>query len=255
MAQSARSTRRNILWVIPVFQSVYPKPFGQFLCQALSAHRVADRYAFSCYVPERKILHGAMNEAAQLLLHHDFAAMIVSDDDCLPPIDAIERLLVHFEHGHDVVAGLGFMRNYPHTTTVGRYYPEGTSIVLRGGKPELNGFEWVEDVAAEPADLIKADFCGFPIAMISRRAFEKIEAPWFGTHINGGGCTHDVYFGVKAKAAKIDILVDRTIECGHLAEAPVLTVQSRLAVRDVQRKFDAEVARVKSEKQSGGPNG
>ncbi len=230
------SRRHKILWVIPVFQSVYAKPFGNFIGQALGVHAEGDKYDIVAHVPERKLLHGAMNEAIALMLAHDFDAMIVSDDDCFPPFDAIPRLLRHYEDGKEFVAGLGFMRGYPHTTTVGRYYPEGMTLSMDAdGKLQTSGFHWLEDIDDEPTDLVEADFCGFPIAMMSRKAIERIEPPYFGTWIDGGSCTHDVYFGVKAKRAGVKILVDRTITCGHLAEAPVLTFQNRGLTRQLAK--------------------
>lgn len=225
------SKRKRILIVVPVFQAVYPKPFLNFTAMFMkTAHEEGSKYEFCVTVPDREILHNAMNTRASMVLSEGFDAMVVADDDCFPPLDAVCRLLRHYEAGIDVVAGLGIMRGYPYTTTVGRYFPEGMSIVLDGGKPRASGFQWVEDTSREP-DLLQADFCGFPIALISRAALAKIEAPWFGTWIDGGSCTHDVFFGVKCKAAGVSIHVDKTIECGHLAESPILTVHNRDLIR------------------------
>lgn len=234
--------RINILWVTPVFQSVYAKPFGQFLGLALNAARaLGDNYCIWPFIPEREILHTAMNRATQYLLSHDFQAMIVSDDDCFPPFDAIQRLVAHLEKGYDIVAALGYMRGFPHTTTVGRYYKEGVSLkVTQDGVPSLTGFQWVDDVANEP-DLVPCDFAGMPIAIISRRAFEKMEAPWFGTEIDGGSCTHDVYFGHKAKHAGLKIYVDKTMSCGHLCDPHIITDKNRSIVRDVAKQWESAV--------------
>jgi len=40
-------------------------------------------------VPERELLHGAMNKAVSIVLEHGFEAMLFSDDDCFPPLDVI----------------------------------------------------------------------------------------------------------------------------------------------------------------------
>jgi hypothetical protein len=225
------SERKSILLVVPVFQSVYPKPFANFCAMLMhAAHTEGAKYSFSVHVPEREILHSAMNRAAETILKHDFDAAIVCDDDCLPPVDAISRLLRYYEDGKPIVAGLGFMRGFPHTTTAGRYYPEGLSLTVDNGVPSLSGFEWLDDL--KPSDgLVPADFCGFPIAMISRAAFQAIQPPWFGTEIDGGACTHDVYFGTKAKRAGLPILVDAGMPCGHLAATPIITLESRAMPR------------------------
>lgn len=237
-------TRKRFLWAIPIFQSVYPRPFCNFLAMALNAAtKVSDRYELCPVIFEREMLHAAMNRAAQTTLLHNFDGMIVSDDDCFPPFDAIPRLLKHYEDGVEVVAGLGFMRGFPHTTTIGRYYPEGITLKVDPGtgQPIVSGFEWVEDFSEEPDGLIKADFCGYPIGMISASALLKITQPWFGTEINGGGCTHDVYFGQKAKDAGIQIYVDRNISCGHLLDAHIITEPNRAIVRNVEARWKASL--------------
>lgn len=217
----------SILVTVPVFQSVYPRPFKNFLGLAFSTHSEAARYKFSVHIPERQLLHDAMNRTFSGLLETDNQAVIIADDDCFPPIDAISKLLRHFEAGHDIVCGMGYMRNPPYTTTVGRYYPEGPTVVKTGEDHyEFAGFHWLDSLRSD-SGLVEADFCGFPIAMISRRAIQRIEQPWFGTWIDGGSCTHDVYFGAKAKKAGLKILVDTSIDCGHLTDAPVITGQAR----------------------------
>ena len=236
---TVKENRKRVLWVIPCFQSVYPRPLRTFLAMAINSFVIQDEYQFGIMIPERQILHSAMNDACSALLASGFDAMIVCDDDCLPPPDAIPRLLKHYEEGRDFVAGVGYMRGFPHTTTIGRYFPEGPSIYVdTHGVAQFGGFEWVERLDDEPDRLVKADFCGFPIAMISRRAIEKIAPPWFGTEIDGGGCTHDVYFGKKAKDAGVQILVDRDIDCGHLTEAPIVTGQNRSLKRDLASAWE-----------------
>jgi hypothetical protein len=221
--------RPEFLFVIPVFSSVYPSAFANFLTIALSAaSREHERYRFAVHVPERELLHSAMNKAVQLALHERFAGIIMFDDDCYPPFDAVSRLLRHYESGYDIVCGMGYMRGYPFTTTIGRYFEEGVSL-MRDPKTQtlrLTGFEWVDDVSNEPP-ILTADFAGFPIAMVTRRALLKMTPPWFGTAIDGAECTHDVFFGDRAKKAGLQLYVDRTIDCGHLLNPQILTSANR----------------------------
>jgi len=233
--------RKKVLWVIPSFQVIFPKALAKFLTTAINTHVVADKYQFSVWVPERELLHTAMNRAVENLIIQDFDAMIVSDDDCLPPEDAIARLLKHYEDGLDVVAGVGYMRGFPHTTTAGRYFPEGATLTIDTltKAPRLTGFEWIEKLEDEANDLVPVDFCGFPIVMMRTAALKKMVAPWFGTEIDGGGCTHDVYFGRKAQRAGVQIYVDRTIDCGHITEGPVVTGQNRSIKRDLWKAIQS----------------
>lgn len=226
-------TRPRIALIIPVFQGVYPSAFANFLRLTMhAAHTLGHRYGFDVYVPERQLLHGAMNTAFQKVLEHQHVAAILMDDDCFPPVDAITKLVAHYEAGLEFVAGIGFMRGFPHTTTVGRYYAEGPTLVEKpDGTYEWIGFQWWDDVASMQP-LQEVDFCGFPIALISRSAIQRMAAPWFGTHMDGGDCTHDVYFAKKAKDAGVRIFVDSTIPCGHLSPNFTITFENRQLIRD-----------------------
>lgn len=229
----AQDQRPRLAIVVPVFQGVYPAPFANFLRLTMrAAHVLGDRYGFDVHVPERQLLHGAMNDAFQTVLDKDYAAVILMDDDCFAPADAIERLVAHWEQGAEFVAGVGFMRNYPHTTTVGTYYPEGPSLVPKAdGTYEWIGFQWWDDIGTMQRPLQRVDFCGFPIALISRTAIQKMRAPWFGMHMDGGDCTHDVYFAKKATDAGVALWVDPEIQCGHLSPTFTVTFENRDVIR------------------------
>lgn len=233
-ADARAESRPRIAIVIPVFQAVYPTPFANFLQLAMrTAHTLGGKYGFDILVPERQLLHGAMNTAIEKALAGGYAALILADDDCFAPPDAIQKLVHHYEQGVEFVAGVGFMRNFPHTTTVGSYYKEGPTVVEKeDGTFEWTGFKWWDDISTM-APLQEVDFCGFPIALISQSAMKKIQPPWFGTHILGGDCTHDVYFARKAQDAGVKIYVDSTIRCGHLSPSPTITFGNRDLVRKV----------------------
>jgi hypothetical protein len=174
------------------------------------------------------------------VLDHEFDGLIVMDDDCAPPFNAISQCLRRYEAGHSVVLGVGFMRNYPHTTTLGRYFEEGATLSITPDGVELSGFHWLDDVDAEPTDdgLISVDFGGFPIALISREALLKIPRPWFGLELDGGTCTHDVYFGKKCERAGVPIVADTRIKCDHLSDAGWTTFENRGLIRHMQQFAD-----------------
>ena len=222
---------KQILLVWPVFQALYPRPFETFAQICIAAGRQQD-YQFGVKVFERQSLVTAMNSVGELLLAQpQWDAVMVFDDDCFPPVDVVPKLLARcFDEGHPFVAALGLMRGFPYTTTVARHYPEGvTARVQKGQAPEVSGFEWIDDA---PADLFDVDFCGVPAAIMHRRVFEQIRAPWFGDQDeHGDRVTHDVYFCRKLKAAGIPIKVDGTLPCGHLTEAPIITFENRAIAR------------------------
>lgn len=221
-------TAPRILLVFPVFSHVLPAAFSAFTTLLLHAGRHCPNYKFDVLVQERSLLHSAMNGAAKVCVENPFyQGMIAFDDDCLPPPHLIERLLAHWEHGHHVVAGVGYMRGYPHTTTVGRFYPEGTMIV--GDKQQ--GFEWLDDLSKETPDahgLLTVDFCGMPAMFISRACLYAIEGTPFGhSDKTGAVTTHDIYFCNKARDKGFTIEVDVTLECAHIGPAPLITRQTR----------------------------
>ena len=224
---------RKALIVVPTFAGVLPRPFKSFLEIATVAGRMCPDWRFGFMVPERQSLPMAMNTAVHTLLAQDYDAIIAFDDDCFPPYDCIPRLLAHAEAGRSFVAGVGVMRSYPHTTTVAEVFPEGQSLVYQGDAITVKGHQWLDDVDALP-ELAEVDFCGVPVALMARACFEQVTAPWFGLHGDDGGTvTHDVFFCRKLKAAGIPVLVDTSIKCGHLAEAPIVTFENRSYAREL----------------------
>lgn len=275
--------RRKILIVTPVFTHVYPEAFEHFQRLLIVAATYCP-FDFEVFVPARKLLHGAMNEAADIVTQQGFEAMIVMDDDCLPYLwrydvracgrhdprrfQVIPRLLGLWEEKlADVLAGVGYMRGYPHTTTVGRLYPEGMTAITQNHA--IQGFYWLDrlDGHANEVDangLLQADFCGFPIVLIPKYVLEGIKGPAFGTiDDTGGACTHDVYFCKKVREAGFKIRVDTMIDSGHITAAPIVdrftrpVMQESIArltkeneARNAERAAAAESLRVARERES-----
>lgn len=224
---------RKALICFPTFAGILPRPFRNFMDIAIAAGRSCPDWLFGTTAPERQSLPMAMNTAGQTVLDQNFDALIAFDDDCFPPFDCIPRLLAHLDAGHQFVAGVGVMRGYPHTTTVARQFDEGHALVVSEGRSKIAAHQWLDDVDALPT-LAQVDFCGVPVAAVARRVFESVPAPWFGLHgEDGGTVTHDVFFCRKLKAAGIPVMVDTTLKCGHLAEAPIITFENRKHAREL----------------------
>lgn len=239
-AHPAVGMTRRILLVWPVFQAVFPRPFHGFLELAYVAGRACPDYLFGFHVIERQALTTAMNEVGELVLRGPnqygigWDAAIVFDDDCFPPHDTIPRLLARcFVEGHPFVAAAGVMRGYPFTTTAAKSYDEGVTGVMgaTGRVDTLSGFKWLDDL---PNELVDADFCGVPAAIIEKQCFERTARPWFGDQNDRGErVTHDVYFCRKLRDAGIPIKVDGTMRCGHLIDASVITFENRDSARKI----------------------
>lgn len=223
---------RRILLVVPVFTHVLPAAFYNFCALMVRTGRdLKDRYGITLMQAERQLLHMAMNQAVEAVLSDpQYAALIAFDDDCLPPVDAVTQLMAHYEAGKHYVAGMGYMRNYPHTTTVGKYYEEGPTLIE--GTNEAAGFYWLDSLPTKERGVIEADFCGVPIVLMSRELLEKVEKPLFGyADESGGQMTHDIYCARRVQAAGYPILVDTSIECGHIGPAPIITGVNRTVAR------------------------
>ena len=242
--------RKRVMLVWPVFAHVLPMAFQNFLRLVIVAARKCPDFDFDPWVLERMSVHGAMNQAVQVALEQGHDYLIAFDDDCLPELadfpmgdnkrwQVIPRLLGLGEKGHKIIMGTGYMRGYPHTTTIGRKYPWGTSLVLpEEGEPQFKGFYWLEDIDGHKDELdadglLRADFCGVPIVCIHRSVLEKVEKPLFETlnKEDGSQSTHDVYFCNKATAAGFEIKVDTHIDCGHIIAPPIINKTTK---RDMQ---------------------
>jgi hypothetical protein len=125
------------------------------------------------------------------------------------------------------------MRNFPHTTTIAEVFPEGPTLHAHETGAKITGHRWLDDLdRLQP--LAEVDFCGVPVALMARSIFETVPAPWFGLYGDDGvTITHDVFFCRKLKAAGIPVLVDTTMKCGHLGEAPIVTFENRNRVREL----------------------
>lgn len=244
----------RVLLFFPVFAHVLPQAFQNFLRLVATATRLCPQYRFDPWVIPRMPVHGAMNMAVDTALAQGHDYLIAFDDDCLPELaeftpgdnrrwQVIPRLLALGELGHKVIAGVGYMRGFPHTTTVGRKYPWGTTLIIENEagqeQPVMKGFHWLDDIASHASEtdangLLDVDFCGVPIVCIHRDVLVKLEKPLFETRDEvGGQSTHDVYFCNKAKAAGFAITVDTHIDCGHIVEGPIINRKTKADMKAV----------------------
>jgi hypothetical protein len=229
-------TTPRILLVFPIFTHVLPAAFAAFAEMLLWATRDNPEYKFTVDVKERSLLHLAMDSAAANCIQNPwYHGMIVFDDDCLPPPHIVKVMIEHFKRGNPVVGAVGYMRNYPHTTTVGRYLQEGSVIYETDEGGEQRGFEWVDDLSHTTPDehgLIDVDFCGMPAMFIARSVLAEMRPPFFAHHDGTGmGSTHDIYFCNKVKDMGLPVKVDVRLECTHIGPSPLINRMTRDAAR------------------------
>lgn len=256
-----QATGKRVLLFFPVFAHVLPKPFENFQRLVVTAAKMCPNYRFDPWVLSRMPVHGAMNMAVETALEQGHDYLIAFDDDCIPELSefpqgdnrrwqVIPRLLALGEMGHKIVSGVGYMRGFPHTTTIGRKFPWGTSLIIDNefGQevPTMRGFHWLDDLSThldecDPNGLLDVDFCGVPIVCIHRDVLTTLKKPLFETRDDiGGQSTHDIYFCNKAKDAGFAIKVDTHIDCGHVIEAPIVNQTTKANMRQVVKQAKAE---------------
>lgn len=249
-------TKKRVLLFWPVFHSVLPMAFQNFLRLVIVATRKCPDFDFDPWVVERQSVHGAMNQAVETALAQGHEYLIAFDDDCIPELpefsagdhkrwQVIPRLLGLGEKGHKIITGVGYMRGYPHTTTIGRKYPWGSSIIVPkdgDGEPAFKGFYWLEDLEGHKDELnadglLPADFCGVPVVCIHRDVLEKLSKPLFETKGDDGSqSTHDIYFCNKATEAGFEVMVDTHIDCGHIIAPPIV---NKFTKRDLEKAMQS----------------
>lgn len=246
--KNRNAPQKRVMLVWPSFGGFHPYAAQNFFRLIAMAVRMCPSYLFDPFVIARTSVHTAMNQAVDTAIEQGHEAIIAFDDDCLPELaefplgdsrrfQVIGRLLALLEKGHKIVTGVGYMRGYPYTTTVGRFYPFGQALVLdedaTRDQNNVKGFHWLNDLAKyrdelDEDGLLTADFAGVPIIAIHRDVLLKIPHPLFQTTDSmGGQSTHDIYFCNKAREAGFTVKVDTHIDCGHLVEQPIVNKSTK----------------------------
>jgi len=125
------------------------------------------------------------------------------DDDVLPPMDTLVKLL---KHDKDIVAGLYFAKQRPH-------FPQ----MFRKSKKAKGRYDSIIEYPKD--DLLEIDACGAGCMLIKKEVFDKLKKPFF-QYIPRGENTprmgEDFYFCEKAKKAGFKIYCDTSIVCKHI---------------------------------------
>lgn len=125
------------------------------------------------------------------------------DDDVLPPMNAITKLL---SHNKDIVSGLYFAKQEPH-------FPQ---IFLKN-KENKERYDSIENYKRD--SLIEIDACGGGCVLIKSDVFKKLRRPYFQFIPQGEDHPRkgeDFFFCEKAKEAGFEIYCDTSIICKHI---------------------------------------
>jgi len=127
------------------------------------------------------------------------------DDDVLPPINTITKLL---SHNKDMVCGLYFANREPH-------FPQ---IFLKN-KEDKTKYDCVENYKKD--SLIEIDACGAGCMLIKAEIFKKLKLPYFWYIPKSEDKPRkgeDFYFCEKVKEAGYKIYCDTSIICKHIGK-------------------------------------
>ena len=146
------------------------------------------------------------------------------DDDMIFRSDAVPKLIAH---DLPIVGGLCFNRHHPYNPVLLYDPPKGCEDA-----GFLFRYEW-----PQPPGLLEVDATGAAFLLTKREVFEKIaenlkpdEGPF-----TQGGWGEDVSFCRRARAAGYKVMVDTSIEIGHVGE---VVVAEAFATRNRQGKLN-----------------
>jgi GT2 family glycosyltransferase len=166
----------------------------------------------------------ARNFLVQKFLEGDCDYLLFVDRDAILHPLTVRRLA---SWQRDIVGALSFTRYRPPMPTVyrGRHPERPDDYQVRVDDTRewlfkhriLNTSEPALLVPAPADSLAQVDFTGAHCLLVSRRALETIEPPWFQSYyIDPTRLGEDRYFCEKATAAGFKVWVDRSVIAGHM---------------------------------------
>ena len=162
------------------------------------------------YHPFLSPIDHARNTIVNDFFHTDCTHLMMVDDDIVPPVDTLERLLFHDK---DIVAAacplIGPNKDGELITTMNAY--------------NLNAAQKYTFI--ESTGLQKVDAVGTGCIMIKRKVLENMRVPPFMTEYNTDGIKYrgeDLNFCYQAKLNSIDTYVDFKLRCKHIKSCNLL---------------------------------
>lgn len=164
------------------------------------------------YHPFLSPVDHARNVIVHDFLRTDYTHLMMVDDDIVPPVDALERLLFH---NKDIVAAacplIGPNKKGELTTTMNAY------------NLDVND----QYAIVDSTGLQKVDAVGTGCMMIKREVFESMRVAPFVTEYNADGIKYrgeDLNFCYQANLNSINTYVDFNIKCKHIKRCNLLAL-------------------------------
>lgn len=157
--------------------------------------------------PPRMSIDRMRNLCATTALEHEASHVLFIDDDVLLPVpfDFLAKLLACKA---PLAAADVIIRGWPFMHMFFKYTKD---------KKGLNPVKTVK----KPLGPIEVDAVGFSCCLIETETLKKIEPPYF---VTGTTNTEDIYFCLKVREQDPDarIVVDTSIQCGHILSAEII---------------------------------
>lgn len=149
--------------------------------------------------PSRMSIDRMRNICAKMAIEHDCKYILFLDDDVIPPMDGLSRLL---NCDADIAAGNVIIRGYPFENM---FFEEDKN----------DNDRWVPVKTYEKNKVIDVKAVGFSLALLKVDIIKQMEPPYF---VTGTHHTEDIYFCAKALLNKPDLTVkvDTGCICGHI---------------------------------------
>jgi len=153
----------------------------------------------------------------EALMNPSFTHIFMTEQDMIPPHDAIVKLLALDK---DIAGGLYFLRS---DTAEGRGQPclYKKAQALPKETAQQNGSEYlVSPVSLFPSMAPFRVHCsGLGCVLFKRKVFEVMKPPWFDLRSGGRGNIgygSDIYFAKQASDAGLEWWVDPTVQCEQI---------------------------------------
>ncbi|MEK6882016.1 MAG: glycosyltransferase [Nanoarchaeota archaeon] len=214
-SESSISTKKpKILICIPSIRGTLVIP----LVHVLLAWKQDPRYDVTLYTPMNLFpLDNARNRCVKEFLEMDYDYLFFIDDDIVPPLDALHKLI---SSDKDIIGAVAFsMRSedgldFPYPVTL--KYNENKEYILFIPKPATGIHE--------------VDATGGASILYKRRVFEHpmMECPYsFKYHRDGTlALTCDFVVHQKAQAAGFKIYIDFDLLCSHIREVDIKSINN-----------------------------
>lgn len=158
------------------------------------------------------------------------------DNDVVPPVDAIERLLAHDK---DIVVGVTPIYKERPCWSVMKYDENETIDNIFTPIP-------YEEL---PDKLFRAHHFGATTVLIKRHVLEEMQFPWYQDVFAPGALLlgQDLFFTAKAKHYGFELWCDPTIQCEHIRQSELKTVfdkyKEKVIACEMNMPGQSEIAR------------